>query len=159
MSQPQVRIVEVTADRLPKLPCCGIKNVEHEGHVAKSAWLKRFLKKGLRARVLVGEDGRQCGYIEYLPGEHAWRGVDAADYMFIHCIWTFYKKYQRKGHAKGLVRNCIEDARKAGMNGVAVVARQSPWLAGHDLFLSCGFEVADTAPPDYGLLALRFRRK
>jgi N-acetylglutamate synthase-like GNAT family acetyltransferase len=157
MPQAQIQIVDVTASNLLQMPCCGIKNVEHEGHVAKTAWLKRQLKNGLRGRVLLGEDGRQCGYIEYTPGEHAWRAVDAAGYMFINCIWTFYKKYQRKGHAKRLVRDCIEEAEKAGMKGVAVVARQKPWLVGSDLFLRCGFTAVETAPPDYELLALKFR--
>ncbi len=82
--------------------------------------------------MLVGEDGRQCGYIEYRPGEHAWRAVHASGYMFIHCIWTFFRKYHRQGHAKKLVRNCIDDAEKAGMLGVAVVTRPKPWLAGSD---------------------------
>lgn len=157
MPQAQIQTVDVTASNLLQMPCCGIKNVEHEGHVAKTAWLKRQLKNGLRGRVLLGEDGRQCGYIEYAPGEHAWRAVDAAGYMSINCIWTFHKKYQRKGHAKRLVRDCIEEAEEAGMSGVAVVSRRGPWLAGSALFLRCGFEVVETAPPDYELLAVKFR--
>jgi hypothetical protein len=39
------------------------------------------------------------------------------------------------------------------MHGVAVVARDGPWLAGAALFQKSGFEVVDTAPPDYQLLA------
>jgi GNAT superfamily N-acetyltransferase len=157
MRQAEIQIVDVTASNLLQMPCCGIKNTEHEGHVAKTAWLRRQLKKGLRARVIVGEDGRQCGYIEYVPGEHASRAVDAAGYMFINCIWTFYKKYQRQGHAKRLVHDCIEEAENAGMKGVAVMARQGPWLAGSNLFRRCGFDVVETAPPDYELLTLKFR--
>lgn len=157
MLQSHVRIIDVTADRLLQLPCCGITNIAHEGHVAKRSWLKRYLNKGLRARVLIGDDGRQCGYIEYAPGEYAWRAVNASGYMFINCVWTFYRKYQRQGHAKRLVRDCINDADKAGMRGVAVVARRKPWLAGSDLFLKCGFEVVDSAPPDFELLVFRIR--
>jgi hypothetical protein len=38
------------------------------------------------------------------------------------------------------------------MRGVAVVARPKPWLASSDIFLKLGFDVVDTAPPDYELL-------
>ncbi len=153
-----LQVVEVTPEQLLQLPCCGVKNTAHEGHRAKTAWLEEYLPKGLRARILLTEDNRQCGYIEYLPGEHAWRGVDATRYMFIHCIWTFYRKYQHKGNAARLVQACADDARKAKMHGVAVLARKKPWLASSELFVKCGFEVVATAPPDYELLVLKFRK-
>jgi hypothetical protein len=158
MTGEGLQVVEVTPAQLGQLPCCGVKNTAHEGHRAKKAWLKEYLPKGLRARILLTEDNRQCGYIEYLPGEHAWRGVDAAGYMFIHCIWTFYRKYQHKGNAARLVQACADDARKAKMRGVAVIARRKPWLASSELFVKCGFEVIGTAPPDYELLVLKFRK-
>ena len=41
------------------------------------------------------------------------------------------------------------------MNGVAVVARDRPWLAGPALFEKAGFTAVDTAPPDYQLLVLK----
>jgi hypothetical protein len=159
MPGDKLRVVELTPDRLGRLPCCGIMNTQHEGHLRKTAWLKEQLRLGLRARLLVTEDGHQVGYIEYLPGELAWRGVDAAGYLFIHCIWTFYKKYQLQGNAVRLVRACVKDARAADTRGVAVVARTRPWLASSDLFLKCGFELVATAPPDYALLAKKFRKR
>jgi len=158
MPSAGLRIVELTADRLGELPCCGIMNRQHEGHRAKTAWLKRQLASGLRARLLMTDDGHQVGYIEYLPGENAWRAVDATGYMFIHCIWTFYKKHQHQGNAARLVQACVKDARAAGMRGVAVVTRRGPWLASHELFLKGGFQVVATAPPDYELLAKKLRR-
>jgi len=157
MTSDGLQVIEVTPARLGQLPCCGVKNTAHEGHRSKKAWLEEHIARGLRARILLTEDNRQCGYIEYLPGEHAWRAVDAAGYMFIHCIWTFYKKYQHKGNAVRLVQACVDDARKAKMQGVAVIARKKPWLASSDLFMKCGFEVAGTAPPDYELLVRKFR--
>lgn len=159
MTGDRLKIVDVTAERLCRLPCCGIKNTRHEGHRRKTAWLEEHLATGLQAKILLTEDNRQCGYIEYLPGEYTWRAVDTAGYMFIHCIWTFYRKYQHKGNAAGLVQACAADARKAGMAGVAVVARERPWLASSDLFLKCGFVPVDTAPPDYELLVLKFRKR
>jgi hypothetical protein len=158
MAGAGLQIIDVAAERLCQLPCCGIKNTAHEGHRRKAAWLEAHLAAGLRAKILLTEDNRQCGYIEYLPGEYAWRAVDAAGYMFIHCIWTVYRKYQHKGNAVGLIQGCAADARKAGMAGVAVVARESPWLASSHLFLKCGFVPVDAAPPDYELLVLKFRK-
>jgi len=36
------------------------------------------------------------------------------------------------------------------------MVRDGPWMADRRLFLANGFEVVDTAPPDYQLLARRF---
>jgi hypothetical protein len=154
-----LRVVDVTPERIGQLPCCGIRNTAHEGFLCKTAWLREHLARGLRARILLSEDNRQCGYIEYLPGKYAWRAVDARGYMFIHCIWTFYRKYQHKGNAASLVQACVDDARRANMRGVAVIARKKPWLASADLFVKCGFEVIANAPPDYELLVKKFRKR
>jgi L-amino acid N-acyltransferase YncA len=148
----RVRTLEITPTTMHEAPVCGIKDPEHEGRRAKERWLKTALKKGLKARVLLTERGVQFGYAEWLPGRHAWRGVEADGYMFLHCIWTFFKQYQNKGQGKLLIQACLNDARKAKMKGVATVARDRPWLAGRALFLKHGFEVVDTAPPDYELL-------
>jgi GNAT superfamily N-acetyltransferase len=156
--EDKIRMVDITEDNLTESYYCGIKNPEHEGHQRKSAWMRTHFEKGLRAKVLLAEDGRQFGYIEYIPGQHAWRGVEAEGYMFIHCIWTFYKKYQRKGYGKRLIQACIDDARKEGMLGAAVIARDRPWLAKKEVFLKCGFEVVDAIPPDYELLVKKLNR-
>jgi hypothetical protein len=150
---PQMPVlVDLDQTNIESLPCCGVKRDRHEGRCAKNRWLKAYLKKGLRAKVLLTPDGRQCGYMEYLPGEHAWRGVEAAGYMFIHCIWTFYKQIQHRGFGAQMIEACVDDAASAGMHGVAVVARNQPWTAGPAIFLANGFELVDTAPPDYQLL-------
>jgi hypothetical protein len=106
--------------------------------------------------MLVAPDGQPGGYIEYLPGEFAWRAVDAAGFMFIHCIWIFFRQHQRKGWGTVMIEACLDDARKAGMNGAAVMVRDGPWLADRRLFLANGFEPVDTAPPDYQLLVRKF---
>lgn len=149
---------DLDASSIETLPCCGVKNTAHQGRRQKNCWLETYFKKGLRAKVLLTPDNRQCGYIEYIPGEYAWRGVEAKGYLFIHCVWTFYKQYQKKGLAGMMVEACVEDAREAGMNGVAVVARESPWLAKSAVFRAHGFEVVDTAPPDYELLVRKLKR-
>ncbi|QOY89735.1 GNAT family N-acetyltransferase [Paludibaculum fermentans] len=151
MAQPPV-LVDLDAANFESLPCCGVVNESHSGRCDKNKWLKTYLKKGLRAKVMLGANGRQCGYIEYLPGEYAWRGVEARGYLFIHCLWTHYKANQHQGYGSRMIQACVEDAAAAGMHGVAVVAREEPWLASAAVFLKNGFEVVDTAPPDYQLL-------
>ena len=106
--------------------------------------------------MLLAPDGEPSGYIEYIPGEFAWRGVDAGSYMFIHCVWIYSRRHQRKGWGRLLVKACLDDAKKAGKNGVAVMVRDGPWLADRRLFLASGFEPVDAAPPDYELLVHKF---
>jgi len=152
------RLVDVTKDNLAEFPCCGIKNSAHEGHRQKTGWIKTHLDKGLRIKFMVDGKGVPFGYIEYLPGECAWRGIEASRYLFIHCLWIFVKKYQGKGHASRLIRAAVDEAKKTGVRGVAAMARQGPWLAAAGIYLKNGFEVVDTAPPDYLLMALRFKK-
>jgi GNAT superfamily N-acetyltransferase len=152
------RLVDVGVGNFDTLPCCGIKSAAHRGRQQKYRWLEANAKFGLRARILLGPGGQPSGYIEYVPGEFAWRGVEAGDYMFIHCIWVFSRRHQRKGWGSVMVEACLDDARKAGMSGVAVVVRDGPWLADRRLFLANGFEPVDTAPPDYQLLVRKLNR-
>jgi hypothetical protein len=151
----QLRLVDVTADNAETLACCGAKNRAHEGRRRKLCWTAAHLAKGLRAKVLLMPDGRQCGYIECLPGEFAWRGVKAKGYLFIHCLWTFYKKWQRLGVALEMIQACVDEAAAQGLAGVAVLAREGPWLASPAVFRKAGFRVVETAPPDYELLVLK----
>jgi len=147
------QLIDVDAANFDTLPCCGIKSPDHPGRRQKHCWLQENLQFGLRARILLAPDGQPCGYIEYLPGEYAWRGVDAGGYMFIHCVWVHARRHQHKGWGSVMVQASVEDARKAGMSGVAAIARDGAWLADRRLFLANGFEPVDTAPPDYVLLA------
>jgi hypothetical protein len=152
----KLKIIDVTKENMHESPFCGIKNIKHLGHIQKSSWMSTYFKKGLKAKVLLTEDNRQDGYIEYLPGQYAWTGVEADGYMFIHCLWTFYKKYKNKGYGGLLIQAAVEDAKKEKMKGVAVFARKKPWLASREIFIKNGFDVVDTAPPDYELLVNKF---
>jgi hypothetical protein len=112
---------------------------------------------GVRTKVLLaGPLAMPCGYLEYLPGEYAWRGVEAADYLFIHCVWIHSKPQQRRGLGTFMVEACLQDARQSGKHGVAAMARKGPWLADARLFHALGFEIVDAAPPDYQLMARSF---
>ncbi|MCP4262207.1 MAG: GNAT family N-acetyltransferase, partial [Planctomycetes bacterium] len=109
----KIKVIDITQKNLPESPICGIKNIEHEGRIRKTTWLKTYFKKGLKAKLLLAEKNLQFGYIEYLPGQYAWRGIEADGYMFIHCIMINSKKYQRKGYGGLLIKACMDDVKKA----------------------------------------------
>lgn len=152
-------LITVDSTNFDALPCCGIKCLTHPGRQQKSCWLQANAKFGLRAKTLLAPDGHPGGYIEYLPGEFAWRGVQATGYMFIHCVWIYSRKRQGKGWASFMIEACLKDAKSAGRKGVAVMVRGGPWLADPRLFLANGFAPVDTAPPDYQLLVRKFNRE
>jgi len=151
------RLVDVDRTSFDALPCCGIKSATHPGRRAKCGWLQKNFQFGLCAKVLLDPQDEPCGYIEYLPGEFAWRGVEAGGYLFIHCLWIHSKRHQHQGWGSTMVEACLNEAEEAGMNGVAVVTREGPWLADRRLFLANGFELADTTPPDYELLIRKLK--
>jgi len=115
-------------------------------------WLRGRLHEGMRY-TLLQVNGHNAGLVEYLPGQAAWRGVEAAGYMFIQCFWVVGRN---RGHGFGrqLLQTCLDDAR--GTNGVAVMVSKSHWLPTPRLFLKNGFELADLAAPSYDLLVRRF---
>lgn len=149
-------LIAVDESNFDSLPCCGIKCPTHPGRQQKRRWLQANARFGLRAKTLLTPDGEPTCYIEYLPGEFAWRGVEAGGYMFIHCVWNHSKRHQRKGWGSVMIGACLEDAKQSGMSGVAVIVRESPWIADRRLFLAKGFEPVDSAPPDYQLLVRKF---
>lgn len=155
-----IKIIDAGVDEILKYGVCGYKNLQTPGFPEKVEWLGKRFAEGMKVKLLYSEKDRLQGMIEYIPGEYAWRPVDAKGYMFIHCIFVGFKKiYQGKGYGSLLLDECIKDSRKAGLNGVAVVTRKGSFMADKNIFIKNGFEVVDTAPPDFELLALKFDPK
>ncbi|HLJ47498.1 MAG TPA: GNAT family N-acetyltransferase [Bryobacteraceae bacterium] len=152
-------LIAIDGSNFDSIPCCGIKSCTHPGRIGKQRWIESNAKLGLRAQTLLDPDGVPAGYIEYLPGEYAWRGVNAAGYMFVHCIWIYSRRHQRKGWGSVMIEACLADAKSAGLSGVAAMVREGPWMADRRLFLSNGFEPADHASPDYQLLVRKFEQR
>lgn len=136
---------------------CGYKNIKQEGYSRKLEWLKSRFSEGMVYRILNSADDGPVGGIEYIPGENAWRPVEAEGYMFIHCIYIMSKNFQNQGYGALMVNACLDDARRENRLGAAVVARKGTWMPKQDLFLKMGFSVVDTLKPDFSLLALKFR--
>jgi hypothetical protein len=155
----EAQIIEMNAENIYDLGFCGTKNPKHEGCRRKAEWFKKRKKEGMRYLALHDEDKGTIGMIEYIPGEVAWRGVDAKGYMVIHCLCIFHKPAREKGVASRMIDACIEDAEKENKLGVAVVTRKGAWMVGQDIFLKKGFEVVDTAKPDFTLLVKKFKKE
>jgi GNAT superfamily N-acetyltransferase len=152
----RIEIIDTCASTVGDHGFCGFRDAAHEGHKRKTDWLKKRFVEGLKFKVLQ-VDGVDAGMIEYIPGEHTWRPVEAAGYMVIHCIMIDKKRFKGKGYGSRLVEDCVADSKRAGMAGVAVVTSRGTWMAGADLFLRCGFERVDTAPPSFELLVKKWR--
>ncbi|MCK4580975.1 MAG: GNAT family N-acetyltransferase [Dehalococcoidia bacterium] len=133
---------------------CQKSKPKSAGYQRKLAWLKQRFSEGMKLK-LACENGKSVGFIEYVPGEFAWRAVRARDYMVIHCLWVVGRA-KGKGYGSRLVDDCLEDARRSQKQGVAVVTSNSNMLAGKELFLRHGFEVVDQAPPSFELLVKEF---
>ena len=152
-----IEIIDTNPSNISEYGLFCIKNPRHKGYQRKLDWLQQRFSKGLKLKILYSPSEGAVGFIEYIPGEYAWRAVDANGYMVIHCIWVSHKKYQRKGYASLLLEECIKDAKKENKYGVVMVTSGGPWLASKELFLKNGFESVDQAPPSFELLAKKLQ--
>ena len=157
LKRSRTEIVEVNSENVSECGFFCVKDPKHPGYEKKLAWLQKRFKDGLKIKLIFPpKEKKAAGFVEYIPGKHAWRPVDARGHMLIHCIFVEKRKHKGKGYASELIQDCIEDARKQKMKGVAVVASEGTWMASPDLFLKNGFELADEAPPSFKLLVRRF---
>ena len=148
-----IKIINVDSNNISQYPPKCFLNPKNEGYQIKLEWLKKRFTEGLKIKLLYLEKERKyIGFIEYIPGEYAWRAVDALGYMFIHCMWISPNKYKGKGYGSLLVKECIKDAKKEGKYGVAVVTSEGPFMAGKDLFLKNGFKSVAKAKSSFELM-------
>ena len=154
----EMKIISTTPDTISEYGFCGYKDVsKHKEMVRKIDWFREYYPRGLRIKTLVSPEKGSQGMIEYIPGEYAHRPVSAADYLFIHCLFVGYRReFKGQGYGSRLIEECIEDARRQGKDGVAVVTRKGSFMANRDVFLKNGFTVIDKRKPDFELLAFRF---
>lgn len=148
----QIEIVDTNSSNIGEFAFCGYKNLKQDGYRRKIDWLTRRFADGMIFKVLRSEDDGDIGFIEYIPGEYAWRAVEAAGYLVIHCLAIMFRKHRGKGYGLSLVEECLRDARRQKMRGAAVVVRKGTWMAGKEVFLKKGFEPVDKAAPDFELL-------
>ncbi len=153
--EPSVEILSVNESNLETVGFfCYKSKRKTEGYARKLSWVRDRLTEGLRLQILL-ENGVSKGFIEYIPGQYAWRAVNATGYLFIHCMWVVGKA-KGKGYGSRLLNMCIQEAEKGGFAGVAALTSRETWLTDANLFMKSGFEVVDTASPSFTLLAHSF---
>lgn len=151
------KIVEVTMAEIDRHPgaICFI-NPKHPLYRRKIDWLEEQYALGLKVRLLYLEGvKRPVGFIETVPGESCWRAVQAKGYLFIHCLWTTGKKFQHLGLGTMLLQEAEKEARN--MLGIAALASDGSFMAGREIFLKNGYEVAAESGTEQ-LLAKRFKK-
>lgn len=135
-----MKIVNITPENAYEHSFFCIKNVKEPGFEAKQDWFEKSVKEGLKLKVIYADDGKQIGFIEYVPSEFAWRPIDAEGYLFIQCIMVYPNKYRESGAATRLINECIGEAKEKGLNGVCTFASQGPWMATKKLFQKSDFK-------------------
>lgn len=135
---------------------CKMSQKKSAGYQRKLKWLEERFAEGLVIKMLdLSEGGR--GFIEYIPGEYAWRAVEAKDYLFIHCLWVVGAS-KGKGYARLLLDECLQDARRLGCKGVAMLTSEGNWLMGKQFLVEQGFECVSQALPAFSLMVKKFDR-
>ena len=128
------------------------------GYQRKRAWLRDRFAEGLRIRMLGRRDRRKWqgerGFVEYIPGSHAWRAVEADGYLFVHCLWVVGKS-RGKGGATTLLDVCMEDAEQGGYAGVATVAAENGYATTRRFWERHGFEAVAESDPKMALMVRR----
>ena len=161
MASKEFEIVDVTMQNIDEMGMfCKKTKRKTEGYQNKLKWLTKRFQEGLKYKLLMVDEGKKelvsRGFIEYIPGEYAWRGVDAKDYIFIHCIWVV-GRHKKKGYGSELLKQCLDDARKH--KGVAVLtSKKGHWLPKASLFHKNGFTETETVLSDFALNVRKFSK-
>ena len=149
-----LKIIEVDENNAVEEGLFCVKNPKYDGFQLKLDWLIERWNEGLKLKILKkGND--KIGFIEYIPGEYAWRPVQAKNYLFIHCLMVFGKNNYHLGNGSQLINECINDAKKMNKAGVVVMASKGTWMADKSIFLKNGFSLIDSKDR-FDLLVYKF---
>lgn len=98
-----MNIAEVTPKNVMQETLFCIKDVKSSGFARKSEWFGKRYQEGLRIKILKNDDNKSIAFIEYTPAEFAWRPIEADNYMFIHCMFTYSNKDKKQGYGALLI--------------------------------------------------------
>ncbi|KAA0230811.1 hypothetical protein EDS67_05185 [candidate division KSB1 bacterium] len=81
-TKTRTKLIDVTTENVAaKGFFCYMSKPKTEGYQRKLNWVKARFAEGMRIKMY---ELPQRGFIEYIPGEYAWRAVEAKVYMFTH---------------------------------------------------------------------------
>jgi len=153
---PGARLEKVGPDNLARFGFGCLTNPKNIGFQPKVVWLQARFAEGLRLLLFRDDQDHPLAFLEYTPGEYAWRPVEANGWFFVHCLWVYSKGQKLGGLGLRLIDACVEEARKAGALGVAAMTSDGPWMVGKQVFIKRGFEVVARASR-FELVVLRLR--
>lgn len=150
------QIIELTEENVSSEGCyCLRSKPQSPGYLGKNEWLQNTFDKGLKYVKLL-ENGKQAGFIEYVPIEHSSRVIYGENYLVIHCLWV---GIAGKGYATALIQHCIEDAKQQNKDGVVVLTNaETSWTPSKDIFIKNHFVEIDKAPYGFELLVHTFQK-
>lgn len=154
-----MNIITINKDNIEKEHiCCAIGNDKpnQARALTKKDWMKDRFKDGLVFKRL---DERGKIFIEYMPIEKVWKPITGKNFMVINCLWVS-GQFKGKGLSTQLLNEAINDAKSQKMDGICVVTsnKVKPFLTDKKFYLKHGFELADSAPPYFELLVLKFNK-
>lgn len=150
-----VTINKNNLDEHPGVVC--FFNKKNPAFPIKKEWLKKRFVEGFQVKLIYSKNPKKLvGFIEYVPGEFAWRAVSAKEYLFIHCIWIYPNNNKNQGFGSRLIEECISDAKNNSFKGVAVVTSKNAFMAESGLFLKNGFNKISNDERGNELLAINF---
>ncbi len=139
----QITILDIDESNVAEAGVYCIKNKKSPGYKAKVKWFQSEINRGLKIKIAVNDEGKQLGFIEYLPSEIAWKPIAAKNYLFIQCIALFVKDAHGKGIGSQLIEQCESDAKAQNKNGICVMSSKGVWMPDTRLFEKNGFTKAD----------------
>jgi len=137
-----MKIIDVNMYNVDEVGVYCIKNKKSTGYRRKTDWFRQQLSNGLRMLIVVDQQGKQLGFIEFVPSESAWRPVQAPNYYFIQCMVLFGKNVRNQRIGTTLLNSCEAEARSNNKSGICSVTSFGPWMANKTLFVKNGFESA-----------------
>ena len=153
MAAAAFNIVEVGPDNVDETGFfCLMSRRKADGYKRKRAWLDKRFAEGLKIH-MVKDGGR--GFVETIPGTYAWRAIDAVDYLVIHCLWVVGRS-KGSGLSGHLMNLAVDEAKRAGFPGIAMVTSEGNWLIGRRFLDKHGFTCVDEAPPKFSLMVKRW---
>ncbi|MHA1451965.1 MAG: GNAT family N-acetyltransferase [Promethearchaeota archaeon] len=143
-----MKIVEIDNDTEGTFFRCLHDEKPQDPEIARirKEWYAKMKPLGLRAKVLIEDNGDVVGLCQYLPIEHS--PFEGKDMLAILCMWIHGYEHlignqQGKGYGRFFLEHVEEDAKKSGFKGVAVWGKDFPYWNPVSFYEHMGYSRAD----------------